>query len=186
MIIHAPTVPLHSFVQVKHAVKHTQTTTQYVYDKTSMRCIYFVTVAHPSPFCATSFLGRIATSRLRRPLSSGVMTFTTSSCSSGALSLFWDGERGPVLGSSPALTVPLVEDDVAVLDERVVLGAGKFFFLSIASTSRWKRRNRASARIRVDSRSIVHESSLTVKELVSTLACTCMSRTPSSPKHTIF
>jgi hypothetical protein len=40
-------------------------------------------------------------------------------------------------------------------------GAGKLDFLSIASTVLWKRRNRASARIRVDSRSIVVDSSLT-------------------------
>lgn len=40
-------------------------------------------------------------------------------------------------------------------------GAGKFAFLSIASTLRWKRRKSASARISVDSRSIVLESSLT-------------------------
>lgn len=41
-------------------------------------------------------------------------------------------------------------------------GAGKFCFLSTASTSLWNRLNRVSARMRVDSRSMVLESSLTV------------------------
>lgn len=41
------------------------------------------------------------------------------------------------------------------------MGAGKEAFLSIASTVRWKRRKRASARMRVDSRSIVVDSSFT-------------------------
>ncbi len=41
-------------------------------------------------------------------------------------------------------------------------GAGKLCFLSMASTRRWKRRNSASARMRVDSRSIVFESSFTI------------------------
>jgi hypothetical protein len=40
-------------------------------------------------------------------------------------------------------------------------GAGKLLFLSIASTVFWKRRNSCSARMRVDSRSIVLESSFT-------------------------
>jgi hypothetical protein len=43
-------------------------------------------------------------------------------------------------------------------------GAGKLDFLSIASTVRWKRRKRASARMRVDSKSIVVESSFTVSQ----------------------
>ena len=59
-----------------------------------------------------------------------------------------------------------VEDEDEVLVWAVgrfrSLGAGKLDFLSIASTVRWKRRKRASARMRVDSRSIVVESSLTV------------------------
>lgn len=40
-------------------------------------------------------------------------------------------------------------------------GAGKFCFLSIASTTRWNLRKRASALINVDSKSIVLDSSLT-------------------------
>lgn len=40
-------------------------------------------------------------------------------------------------------------------------GLGKLDFLSMASTVRWKRRKRASARTSVESRSIVLESSLT-------------------------
>jgi predicted acyltransferase (DUF342 family) len=42
------------------------------------------------------------------------------------------------------------------------LGAGKLDFLSMASTVLWKRRNSASARMSVDSRSIVVDNSLTV------------------------
>lgn len=42
------------------------------------------------------------------------------------------------------------------------LGAGKLFFLSMASTVRWKRRKRAWARRRVEGRSMVFDNSLTV------------------------
>lgn len=42
-------------------------------------------------------------------------------------------------------------------------GAGKFCFLSIASTTRWNLRKRASALIKVDSRSIVLDNSFTCK-----------------------
>lgn len=42
------------------------------------------------------------------------------------------------------------------------LGAGKLDFLSIASTVRWKRRKSASARMSVDSKSMVVDSSLTL------------------------
>lgn len=58
-----------------------------------------------------------------------------------------------------------VEGDVGVVEVPMrwrSLGVGKLDFLSMASTVRWKRRKRASARMRVDSRSIVVESSLTV------------------------
>ena len=46
-------------------------------------------------------------------------------------------------------------------------GFGKLDFLSTASTVLWKRRNRASARTNVDSKSIVVESSLTDEEVMS-------------------
>ena len=42
------------------------------------------------------------------------------------------------------------------------MGAGKLSFLSIASTVRWNRRKRACARSKVEGRSIVFASSLTV------------------------
>lgn len=45
-------------------------------------------------------------------------------------------------------------------------GAGKLGFLSMASIRRLNLRKSASARMRVDSRSIVPESSLTAKQLV--------------------
>ena len=65
-----------------------------------------------------------------------------------------------------AAELECVEDEEEVLVCAVgrfrSLGAGKLDFLSMASTVRWKRRNRASARMRVDSRSIVEESSLTM------------------------
>ena len=58
-----------------------------------------------------------------------------------------------------------VEDEEEVLvcavGRFLSLGAGKLDFLSMASTVRWNRRKRASARMRVDSRSMVVESSLT-------------------------
>lgn len=48
-------------------------------------------------------------------------------------------------------------------------GAGKLDFLSMASMRRWNLRKRASARIRVDSRSILPESSLTAAMATSVL-----------------
>ena len=42
---------------------------------------------------------------------------------------------------------------------------GKFPFLSIVSTVRWKRRKSDSARIKVDSRSMVPDSSLTIAKV---------------------
>jgi hypothetical protein len=65
---------------------------------------------------------------------------------------FLDGEGAEV-----------VEEDEEDGNNRCLrLGFGKLDFLSIASTVRWKRRKRASARTRVDSRSIELDSSLTV------------------------
>lgn len=107
---------------------------------------------------------------LRSCLSSGLMTF----------SLIF-----PFSSSPPALLLPgrlrLSTDDVtpeslglgedslsAGLRWRTV-GVGKLFRLSTASTVRSKRRKRAWARRRVEGRSIVFESSLTIRQLVRSL-----------------
>lgn len=110
----------------------------------------------PSPFFCTTFRGRISTSLLRSLRSSGLMTGAESSL---ALPLSTDGAGSP----SPCDAEELC---------RWVRGLGKLRFLSTASTLRWKRRNKASARISVESRSIVLESSLTKFGQVST----CSSR----------
>jgi hypothetical protein len=52
-------------------------------------------------------------------------------------------------------------------------GAGKLPFLSTASTSRWKRLNRTSARMRVELRSMVHESSLTNRRQLAWMKLKC-------------
>jgi len=122
--------------------------------------LYFPWCTHsPSPCFATCFRGRTSTLRLSNARSSGVMTFSTSS-----------GFFCPCLGDScrealfpgdaglpPSVDVPAAAG--AVLGRS--RGPGKLPFLSMVSTSRWKRRNSASARMRVDSRSMVPESSLT-------------------------
>lgn len=138
---------------------------------------------NPSPCLATSFLGRISTCLLSRRRSSGVMTFLGSPLGlfggSGCLPFCpgWvlllslllllllsllllpppplSGVEGRLLGESGASR----EGAIVFKEKR---GAGKLGFLSMASMSRWNLRKRASARMSVDSRSIVPESSLTV------------------------
>lgn len=66
----------------------------------------------------------------------------------------------PCLAAAAVTSLPVVmavEDDC--FDK--ILGPGKFFFLSILLTRRWNFLNNASARMRVLSRSMVLESSLT-------------------------
>lgn len=141
---------------------------------------------NPSPFFATSFRGKTSTSLLKRRRSSGVMTFF---CSPGLLGgccsvclpfccrcvLFGcccDDGDGCWLAldiegwaaEAAALAAALMREGAAV--DSVKRGAGKLVFLSMASTRRVKRRKRASARMSVDSRSIVPESSLTARRLV--------------------
>ena len=109
------------------------------------------------------------TSRLSSLLNSGVITLASSSFSLPAASRGdrEEGEVAVVLAAVPPSFETLFEDDVGEERPGRNLGAGKFCFLSMASTRRWKRLNRASARIRVDSRSIVPESSLTGTASVS-------------------
>jgi len=123
-------------------------------------------VGNPSGFFVVSFLGTVTTSRLSSCLNSGVITFTGSSFPLPA-ALRGDGNVAVVfvvLLLSPPLETSCDDDDG---EENPIrnLGAGKFSFLSMASTRRWKRLNRASARMRVDSRSMVPESSLTARRL---------------------
>lgn len=66
--------------------------------------------------------------------------------------------------------LPLVEADSCVGLRRWVDGAGKLFFLSIASTVRSKRRKRDSARVRRGTSSMVFESSLTFRLISWTVA----------------
>ena len=74
--------------------------------------------------------------------------------------VFAEGEVGEL--ERNACVPPSEAFCVAAVFRCLSFGAGKLDFLSMASTVRWKRRKRASARTRVDSRSIVVESSLTV------------------------
>ena len=74
----------------------------------------------------------------------------------------------PLVAPLPAAFLDGEVPDVAEEEEEeegnnrcLRLGFGKLDFLSMASTVRWKRRKRASARMRVDSRSIELDSSLT-------------------------
>ena len=110
----------------------------------------------PSPFCATVFLGSTSTSLLNSLRNSGVIVF---GCGGGA--------AGSAALSLPDVLPPLDGPDSVCSEDFdgsfwLYRGAGKFCFLSTASTSRWNLLNRVSARIRVASRSIVLESSLTV------------------------
>lgn len=108
---------------------------------------------NPSPFFATSFLGSTSTCLLSKRRSSGVMTFFGSASVCLPLFCWLSGEEeDPVIESG--------RDGAAV--DSVKRGAGKLGFLSMASMSRWNLRKRASARMSVDSRSILPESSLTV------------------------
>lgn len=104
---------------------------------------------NPSPFPTTSFRGSTTTSRESKLRSSGVMTFL--------------GSAAPPSGFLPPCTAfAAVDAAAAAIAAGVRRGAGKLDFLSMASMRRWNLRKSASARMRVDSRSILPESSLTV------------------------
>lgn len=138
----------------------------------------------------TDSLFRTITFRLNRPLSSGLITFTGLSVFSRAsdsvalafpaalLLLLLRAEALLLLaatdvvslletgGGLAALLLLLLPGRSFVLSVEIVrwrtMGAGKLSFLSIASTVRWNRRKRAWARSKVEGRSIVFASSLTV------------------------
>lgn len=133
----------------------------------------------PSPFPATSFLGSTTTSLLNSFLSSGVMTFCRppglfgSGCLPLSACCCWVPPLLPegVEGRLSLLLLLLAagggdgrrgkSDGAAVF--KLKRGAGKLFFLSIASMSRWNFLKSASARMSVDSRSMLPESSLTAE-----------------------
>lgn len=113
----------------------------------------------PPPCSATSFLSSTSTFRLSRALNSGLIIFSFLASASPALL------PGRLLPSAPIVAPELLglSGDLplsAGLRCRTV-GLGKLLRLSTASTVRWKRRNSACARRRVEGRSIVLESSLT-------------------------
>lgn len=93
------------------------------------------------------FFSNSSTFRLSRFLNSGVMI--RSDFGELALDLPFGAGFGAALVAA------------ALWPGLSVLGAGKLCFLSTASTNRWYRRKRTSARIKVDSRSIVPDSSFT-------------------------
>ena len=64
-------------------------------------------------------------------------------------------------GGLCCVELPVAEESVGLRCR--IVGLGKLCFLSTASTVRWKRRNKDCARRRVEGRSMVLESSLTVK-----------------------
>lgn len=156
----------------------------------------------PSSDGVIGSLFRTITFRLNRPLSSGLITFTGLSILSAAtnsvalafpaalLLLLLGGEALLLPAATYVLSLLETGDGLAilllsllpggsfVLSVEIVrwrtTGAGKLSFLSIASTVRWNRRKRAWARSKVEGRSIVFASSLTVydgdvSECLSTL-----------------
>lgn len=123
---------------------------------------------NPSPFPTTSFLGNTSTVRLNNRLSSGVMTLVSSSFFFPASFFFAGDLAAAALPASVPVVVPVLDSPASGSEVSDDLPArsrgaeGKLPFLSMASTRRWKRLKRASARMRVDSRSMVPESSFTV------------------------
>ena len=112
----------------------------------------------PSPFLATVSRGSTSTLRLSNFRSSGVMTFGCSSLPLPLLLWPFDGPGAFLFGCGRGRCG---SNCTGSGSRGFFLGAGKFCFLSTASTSLlyfWKR---ASALISVDSRSIVLLSSLT-------------------------
>lgn len=143
------------------AVRHTSSpfTPKHVHVSNHFR-------TNPSPLPTTSFLGSTSTFRLSSFRSSGVIIFLAASLCAGVpgeavLPPREGGGAGPLDELPPAVVVGVVGASDADPGSRR-RGAGKFSFLSAASTRRWKRRKRASARTSVESRSIEPESSLTV------------------------
>lgn len=144
----------------------------------------------PSSSVETDSLFRTITFRLNRPLSSGLITFTGLSIFSSApdsvalafpaalLLFLLRAEPLLLLAATDVVSLLDTGDGLAallllllpgrsfVLSIDIVrwrtMGAGKLSFLSIASTVRWNRRKRAWARSKVEGRSIVFASSLTV------------------------
>lgn len=145
----------------------------------------------PSPSSETMDRGRIVYVLLSSPRSSGVMTLGSGdpsalglllvlelallslpSLSVAAVPPLADDSAGGVLGGEPsagllAESAGLSATLLADLDgdihptELQRRGAGKFFFLSTASTTRWNLMKRASALMRVESRSMLPDNSLT-------------------------
>ena len=100
------------------------------------------------------------------------MTFSLALCfpsSPSSITPLLPGRLRPSTADVAPEFLALGEEGLpAVLRWRTV-GVGKLFRLSTASTVRWKRRKRAWARRRVEGRSIVFESSLTVGECIRSL-----------------
>ena len=107
----------------------------------------------PPPCSSTVSLSNISMSRLSKALSSGVMV------RSFFASLLLDVTLPTEASVAEVLAMGLFGSSIGL--RRRMLGSGKLFFLSIVSIIRRKRRNRLSARIKVDSRSIVPDRSLT-------------------------
>ena len=142
-------------------------------------------VPTPPPCSLTPLLSSTSTFLLRSCLSSGLMTFSLAflfpSSPSSTTPLLPGRLRPSTADVAPEFRVLGEEGLSAGLRWRMV-GVGKLFRLSTASTVRWKRRKRAWARRRVEGRSIVLESSLTVRELIRILPRVYYSR----DKHTVF
>ena len=119
----------------------------------------------PPPCSATSCLSSLSTFRLNSLRSSGLITRSSVFSSDSRRVLGFAARFGHCGGGSDPVDEDAPcdgESSAAVLRRRSCFGSGKFDFLSTASTVRWKRRNNISARMRVELRSIVFESSFTV------------------------
>lgn len=119
----------------------------------------------PPPCSTTVLLSSFSTFLCNRLLSSGLMTFvSTSSLSDISLAEVAATGFPLVVDGALPLVVVLGRSSEVVVDFRcrTLDGAGKLCLRSMASTVLWNRRKRYWARRRVEGRSMEFESSLTV------------------------
>ena len=134
--------------------------------------LYYHHVPTPPPCSLTPFLSSTSTFLLKSWRSSGLMTFSLAFClpaSPSSIPPLLPGRLRPSTADVAPEVLELGEEGLSAGLRWRTVGVGKLFRLSTASTVRWKRRKRVWARRRVEGRSIVFESSLTVKELVKVL-----------------
>lgn len=113
----------------------------------------------PPPCSTTVCLSSFSTFRLSRLRSSGLMTFSSAAADASASGTV---ASLPVVAAFLPFAVAAFGGASGAGFRWRTLGAGKLCLRSMASTVRWKRRKSFCARRRVEGRSMVLESSLTV------------------------